>query len=85
MQGVGDKELGEGDRNHDTSDGENERNQATSNGRKGVIFFAYIHYFFIIKNVFLWVRHNNDYTSIGYKHVNIMTNIVHFKLQDYIL
>ncbi len=38
----------------------------------------------LLERVFLWVCHNNDYTSIGYKHGNIMSNIIHFLVQDYL-
>ncbi len=41
-----------------------------------------IYDFFIRKTVFYWVCHNNDYTSIGYKHGNIMSNIINCLVHD---
>ncbi len=47
--------------------------------------FLHIYSTFLLERLILSVCHNNDYTSIGYKRGNIVSNIINFLALDYSL
>ncbi len=49
-----------------------------------LFYFIFLHKYTtsLLEGIFLSVNNNNDYTFIGYKQGNIMSNIINFLVQD---